>query len=226
MNDIEREKIIGFCECDFCNEIQNQANNTFIDIYGKLNIKTRVVGENDMFVVIPTIGQLFKYSLSILPKQHIESMSQLDKAGIASLIDILEKTKKKLSVYGKVVVFEHGAHKETGGSCGIYHAHIHIISLPSELDLSSLFHPDSFINKYDNLYECYSDLKESSQYLMIINADNSLFAVDTTSKPSQYSSQFFRKKLAEYYKLNKPWDWREYLLPEQEVLQTIKEIRL
>lgn len=214
------------CDCNFCNEIQNQGNNTFTDIYSKLNIKTRIVGENNMFVVFPTIGQLMKYYLLILPKQHIESMAQLDDDGIESLIDILKKTKEKLSAYGKVVAFEHGAHKETGGSCGIYHAHIHMISLPTELDLSSFFHPESFINKYNDLNDCYSNLKKSSQYLMTMNADNSLCAVDTTNNPFQYSSQFFRKKIVEYYKLDKSWDWREYQIPEEKLIQTIEEIRL
>jgi len=214
------------CDCDFCNEIQNQGNNIFSNIYGKLNIKTRIVGENDMFVVLPTIGQLFKYSLLILPKQHIESMSQLDRVGIENLVDILKRTTEKLSTYGRVIAFEHGAHKETGGSCGIYHAHIHIIPLPSDLNIASFFYPNSIVKGYDNLNDCYSDLRESSQYLMTINADGSLCAVDTTNDSHQYSSQFFRKKLVEYYNLNRHWDWRVYVTPETYLLETLKEIRL
>lgn len=214
------------CDCDFCSEIQNQDSDIFNGIYSKLNIKSRIVGENDMFVVLPTIGQLFKYSLLILPKQHIESMSQLDKAGIESLTDIFKKTKEKLSVYGKVVAFEHGAHKKTEGSCGIYHAHIHIMPLPSDLDLSSFFYPDSIVKKYDSLNDCYSDLRKSSQYLMTINTNGSLYAVDITNNSHQYPSQFFRKKLVEYYNLNRHWDWREYRTPEPDLLQTIEEIHL
>jgi len=214
------------CDCDFCNEIHNQDDNIFSNIYGKLNIKNRIVGENNMFVALPTIGQLFKYSLLILPKQHIESMSRLDRVGIENLADILKRITEKLSTYGKVVAFEHGAHKETGGGCGVYHAHIHIIPLPSELSLSSFFYPDSIVKKYDNLNDCYSYLRESSQYLMTINADGSLCAVDTTNDSHQYSSQFFRKKLVGYYNLNRPWDWREYVTPETDLLETLKDICL
>lgn len=212
------------CNCDFCNEIQNQGGNKFSDIYSKLNIKTRIIGENDKFVVLPTIGQLFKYSLLILPKRHIESMSKLDKEGIESLVDIVKKTKEKLSDYGKVVIFEHGAQKDTGGSCGIYHAHVHVIPLPSDLNLSSFFYSDSVVKKYENLNDCYSDLRKSSQYLMTINTDGSLYAVDTSDNFQQYPSQFFRKKLVEYYNINRHWDWREYLTSEPDLLQTIEEI--
>ena len=225
-NNINRIQMKEFCNCDFCNEIQNQTNNGFSNIYNELGIKTRIVYENDMFVVLPTIGQLFKHYLLILPKQHIESMAQLDDAGRKSLIDIFKKTKDVLSTYGKVVAFEHGAHKETGGSCGIYHAHIHMIPLTSELNLSSFFYSDSIVKEYDNLNECYFDLREASQYLMTMDIDGSFRAIDTTDKPNQYSSQFFRRKLVEYFNLDKPWDWREYLTPEPELLQTIEEMRV
>jgi diadenosine tetraphosphate (Ap4A) HIT family hydrolase len=173
---------------------------------------------------MPTIGQLFKYSLLVLPKKHIECMAQLSNKEIFDLELLIQKTKIKLSEFGNVIVFEHGAHKETGGSCGIYHAHIHIVPVPSELDLSDFFYTESVVKKYDSLIECYSDLRGSSQYLMALNPDGSIYATDTSNIIHQYPSQFFRKKLVEYYNLDKPWNWREYLKVEKNVLQTIDEV--
>lgn len=130
------------------------------------------------------------------------------------------------SDYGHVISFEHGAKKETGGSCGIYHAHIHVMPVPDDLDLSCFFNKESDVKKSGALSQCYESLKKSSQYLMATNSNGQVYFVDIAQGTIKYPSQFFRKRIADYYHLNQSWDWREYQNVEENVVETIEKIHI
>lgn len=210
--------------CDFCNEIQKQEEYIFKSIYK--DVDSRIVGQNKLFVVLPTIGPLFKHSLLILPKRHIETMAELSTDEMALFEDLLQKVKSLLSDYGNVIIFEHGAKELTGGSCGIYHAHIHIVPIPSELNPSQFLDGRSNIRQYNNLTECYKSLDGVSQYLMTVSTDGRIYATDISNGSVKYPSQFFRQKLADYYQLSRSWNWRNSQHIDEYVLETIEEIHI
>ncbi len=212
------------CDCDFCKEIEHKSEHKFRQIYK--NINSRIVGEDDLFVIMPTLGQLFKYSLLVLPKRHIETMAELNHNELIQLEELLGNIKNVLSDYGYVISFEHGAKKETGGSCGIYHAHIHILPVPDDLNLSQFFYKENDVKKFDKLTQCYESLNESSQYLMAMNNNGQIYSIDISQDTTTYPSQFFRQKIVDYYQLDKPWNWREYQNVEDNILETIENIHI
>lgn len=217
-------QVNSICDCDFCKEIEHKSEYKFKQIYGDIN--SRIVGEDNLFVVLPTLGQLFRYSLLVLPKKHIETMAELTPDELVQLEHLLAKIKNVLSDYGYVISFEHGAKKTTGGSCGIYHAHIHILPIPDDLNLSKFFYKENNIQQFSKLSQCYKSLNGSSQYLMVTNDDGQIYAIDISQNAILYPSQFFRRKIVDYYQLDKSWDWREYQNVEENILETIENIHI
>lgn len=210
--------------CDFCNEIQRQEKYTFKSIYK--NVDNRIVGQNELFVVLPTIAPLFKHSLLILPKKHIETLAELSTNEMALFEEMFQKVKLLLSDYGDVIAFEHGAKELTGGSCGIYHAHMHVIPVPSELNLSLFLDKRDDIKQYDSIVECYEDLNGISHYLMAMSTDGKIYSTDINNSSVKYPSQFFRQKLVDYYQLSRSWNWRDRQYVDEDVLDTIKEVHI
>lgn len=209
--------------CDFCEEINGTGVGTFYDIYNNI-IKSRIIYEDSNFVVIPTMGQLFIHSLLILPKEHFESLSELGSSKLKLLNELFYKVKKKLTEFGYVVAFEHGAKSFTNGGCGIYHAHLHIVPLPIEISMFDFL-------KHE--YVCCTDLVEglekigkATEYLMAINHDNSCSVLDISKYPKEYPSQFFRKELSSYFNLKSSWNWKEYGSEEQWLLESVNKLNL
>lgn len=205
--------------CEYCDEIKGSKESTFHKIY---NLETRIIYEDNAFIVMPTIGQLFQYSLLIIPKKHIELLSELDEDELIQLKEIFAIFKDKLSKFGNVVAFEHGAKRYTKGGCGIYHAHLHVIPLPKKISLFD-FLKHKF-TKQSNIYESLKSLNCSSEYLMVINSDGSCAVLDIEQYSKEYPSQFFRRELQKYFKLNKSWDWKEYSEPEEWLISSVKEL--
>ena len=220
-----REKTT-YTGCDFCTEIYDLRRSLFYKIYKNTDISSRVIGETRSFIVFPTIGHFIKYYLIIIPKRHIESMSKLEIDELIELQQFIEKIKTALSQYGYVVCFEHGGGLKVGGSCSVYHAHMHIMPLPSKLRLSSFFHDNCSIEQSNNFTECYISLKNTSQYLFTMETDGNISFIDTSNTSHLYSSQYFRKKISDYYKINASWNWREYNSIEENLMDTIRKLKI
>lgn len=223
---LECDKNLGHDKCEFCTELQDLKNSYFYRLYHKTRILSRIVGENASFVVFPTIGQFMPYYLLIVPKRHIEKMAELTSWELEELQEIVEETGKKLSLYGNIVYFEHGGGTAAGTTCSVYHAHIHIMPVPSLLYLSSFLSGQGVIDKSNTLIECYHKLRKVEQYLMVRDADGSIYSTDTTKIAYLYSSQFFRKKINEYYGIQETWDWKKIKKIEGNVILTLEKIRI
>jgi diadenosine tetraphosphate (Ap4A) HIT family hydrolase len=206
--------------CDFCGELSDEKDGTFNKIYSNI-IKSRIIYQDDTFVVVPTIGQLFKNSLLVFPREHIELLSELNLTERIHLNNLFQRIKKSLLNLGSIVAFEHGAKCYTNGGCGIYHAHLHIVPLPEE---TSLF--DFFKHEYTRCTDIVNGLEEMSnvpEYLMAINPDNKCAILDITNFAKDYPSQFFRRELMNHFKLEKSWNWKDYCFPEEWLLSTLDE---
>ena len=59
---------------------------------------------------------------------------------------------------------------------------------------------------------------------MEMNADGSIYATDISKTQERYVSQFFRMKIAEYYKINEEWDWKRIKAIEPNLIQTLNDI--
>src|SRR5688572_7165034 len=111
--------------CEFCTELTQDPNSRFKRLYST-QLPSRIIKRSDGFVVLPTLGQLFKGSLLVLPEEHVETFSSLSTEMLARLPDLLSELEVSTTRLGMPLIFEHGAKCFTGSGCGIYHAHMHI----------------------------------------------------------------------------------------------------
>src|SRR5687768_2245990 len=125
-------------DCDFCREIEGGRETTFRQIYQQVT-PSRIVLRSENFVVLPTIGQLFVGSVLILPRRHRETFATLGEAERRELPALLNRVLSGVARFGEPIIFEHGAVSQTGGGCGVYHAHLHVVPLPAPTLPSDLF---------------------------------------------------------------------------------------
>ncbi|MGL4942253.1 MAG: hypothetical protein ACRC46_03570 [Thermoguttaceae bacterium] len=204
-------------KCEFCEELEKAPYARFRKIYP--NISNRIVDETENFVALPIIGQLFPNSLVALPRQHIETSAGFSPYLIQEFEFFINSLLVKLSKVGKPVFFEHGAVSCSGGGCGIYHAHVHIVPLPYSIE-PKVFFPE-FTAKARNISETLNELQGCDEYLLFGDMSEVLYA-SVKEMAQRPPSQFFRKRLVDRFSIHQSWDWRTYLHQEQSVLDTIQ----
>ena len=209
----------SFTECEFCNELTKPCFSRFGKIYGQW-YNTRIVAERDGLVALPTVGQLFKGSLLIMPRMHYETMAELPVSMLNGLIAILEYLENRIAPFGTPILFEHGAKCKTGAGCGIYHAHLHLLPVPGDIRWADVLPDMEWVAA--NLLEAYDRLRESENYLLIRDITGIFAAVEPRGESSShFHSQYFRRILANHFALKAPWDWREYDCDEAWLLDTL-----
>ena len=222
MNKYKKNIKGNYMVCDFCLEIQNHPGHSFEKIY-KNKIKSRIVADYDDFVVMPTLGQLTFKSVLVLPKLHIEKMSSLPDKKIEKLNNIINILIRNNYKDEKTILFEHGATCQSGGGCGIYHAHIHLVPTTKNVTINEMLPINTnqeIYSSQSNFFETLKNLKYQSEYLILSDTFNQVRYVKTNSV-KQYQSQFFRRQLVNTLKINREWDWRKYNRPENDLIKTI-----
>lgn len=212
-----RGKARSMNQCEFCQELQGLPGNRFGAMYAGI-AASRIVAQTEHFVVLPTIGQLCAGSLLILPRVHKETCAELQRTQQEGLAAILKRVTTTIRQFGWPVFFEHGAKCHTGGSCGIYHAHLHVVPLPALVEPRELF--PEHVKAATSIQDALEALKDSEHYLLIGSEDGVVFA-SVDSLPSAPVSQHFRRRLRYRFSLSKHWDWRETAGPESELLATV-----
>lgn len=110
--------------CRFCGIEKGQGT------YGAADVPLLSDGQ---YFSITSIGALVEGWSLIIPRQHCLSMAA--HYGNERLAAFLARMLTRVeSVYGKAVMFEHGAtHANSATSCGTSHAHIHLVPLSFSL---------------------------------------------------------------------------------------------
>ena len=207
--------------CEFCDELNGVPTNRFRQIY-RDSIASRIVARTANFVAMPTIGQLFKGSLLIIPKRHVETCANLELSEQFELQEFISSLGRRIAPFGFPMFFEHGAISTSGGSCGIYHAHVHLVPLPSEIGPRLFF--DNAFKSNSELIDAYRSLKGCENYLLMGDAEETVFApaAEFSSMPP---SQYFRKRLCEHFQLSRKWNWREACFPENDLIETVRRFQ-
>lgn len=203
-------------QCEFCQEFAGRSPR-FESYYGRL-VPTRIIARTDRFVALPTLGQLFTGSLLLLPVDHVETCALLAADARKELGDLAAEMTLKVREFGEPIVFEHGATEPTGGGCGIYHAHLHIVPLP-ELTLATALFPEHQAQAPD-MQKAWDALQGAHEYLLMSAAGQTLYS-DLKRQAGVYPSQFFRRRIVEHFRLEAPWDWRAYTNVEPALLRTL-----
>lgn len=222
MQKLQNEMTQHNTNCEFCCELLTPEQSRFGKLYPS-QTQSRIIFEQSGFVAMPTLGQLFKGSLLIFPKEHVERIADLPFSDLENLISFVSNIEQATKPLGIPFLFEHGAKCTSKDGCGIYHAHLHLVPLPHGSQLNYLSILPLSICANDMLH-AFSQLKASSVYLFIRDTKNKIaFAKDEMLLPEMRTSQFIRRRLTQIFGLPKHWDWRTYSSPEPWLLETLKQ---
>lgn len=207
--------------CEFCEELSNPSTSRFGQLYrGKAT--NRIIDQEEGFVAMPTLGQLFKGSLLILPVQHLETMAQVPSASIDSLFILIKRLEEQLQSFGLPVLFEHGAKYSNGGGCGIHHAHLHLVPLPKPINWDDILPYPA--HRANNLIHALTQLQRSDEYVLFRDTSGYVAFQEVTDEQSRkrFPSQYFRRQLTQHFHRKQAWDWRAYTYQEPWLLETLQ----
>ncbi|TWT68816.1 hypothetical protein Pan14r_10630 [Crateriforma conspicua] len=181
-------------------------------------MRSRIVLETDGFVALPTIGQLFSGSMLILPRRHTERFSDLSRFEIGRFDSFARRLFD--GVGSDHVLFEHGARCVSRGGCGIYHAHVHCIPVPSELLLNDMLPFGR--QAHDSLSDAWKANRNTDEYIVARDSAGRVASIDEdVIRLHGYGSQHMRRVLVSHFSLPKPWDWRDYEEPERDLIAAV-----
>jgi diadenosine tetraphosphate (Ap4A) HIT family hydrolase len=205
--------------CEFCDELRDVGSSRFGKLY--TTERSRVLLEGPELVAMPTLGQLFKGSVLVLPREHVEAAAMMSAGQLDELEATVAVLERRMSLFGPCVVFEHGARCHTGAGCGIYHAHVHIVPVPKEVSCGELL-GDGF--QYANSFRSVlGNLCGTASYVFFRDTAGLTAYRDLSSTPRRnFPSQFLRRRLAEYFGVDRPWDWRRYDYQEPWLLDVLR----
>ncbi len=118
------------------------------------------------------------------------------------------------------MLFEHGAKCCSDIGCGIFHAHLHVVPVPHQVSWEDLipFPPTSS----NSLKNAWDNLKNVGSYILLKDTNNNINFLRTEYfEEGLFESQFIRQALVNYFQIDKPWNWREYNMPEESLIETI-----
>lgn len=192
-------------QCPFCAELEGESVTVFSNMIGG-RLDSRIVYEDDNFVLMPPIGEFMEGGLLLLTKRHILSFSQLDEA----LFEPLERLLAAVSLalrerWGSTpLIFEHGPAPDMGkGVCCVDHAHFNIFPAPVAIHphLAGRMH-----RKMDRLHDMRRLRNAEFGYLWVQENDGTRHAYDGFEVPTQ------RVRRIVAAGIGKPdrWHWRDY----------------
>jgi diadenosine tetraphosphate (Ap4A) HIT family hydrolase len=211
--------------CSFCDEITVPADNLFYNIIGKkYNVNSRIIYQNENWVVLPTLGCFTIGYILIVSRKHFLSIGTIPNNLYDDFITIICKCGSaiKKQFGSSYVAFEHGSlSSEYRLSCCIDHLHLHLIPCNNDYledickeykinfeELNSYNEVGPFVKR--NIVKSYMLFQNIDKRIYIINTTNNIF-------PSQFFRQIFSKKLGD----NLIWDWRHNYY-EDNIFKTIQ----
>lgn len=189
--------------CEFCAELERFEMSRYAEVYGVESGK-RIVYSKGMFLVMPTIGQIFFGHSLVLTRNHFCSFAEVPGKRLGALNDVIARTENALRPLGRTVLFEHGTTPQVGGGCGIYHAHIHVIPTPGHVPPEFLL-PEGYEMK-NSMADALCVARQGTQYLLYRDMNGRFFVSYPGGK---IQSQYFRKKIVDYFSLRCSWNWRD-----------------
>ncbi|HWD92255.1 MAG TPA: HIT domain-containing protein [Verrucomicrobiae bacterium] len=207
-------------DCSICGEIRSRSFSEELQrVYG---VGCRICAETEDFIALPTVSPLVTGHMLIFPKRHVPSLTVLPPDHIRTLTELATHIVSLVSSETSAgYVFEHGVLEDGNGSCGITHAHLHIIPLQFEIATevtrqASLSFPPQRVDSLESVLSRHP--QPESPYLLF---GESLSAIRFTAAPS-IPSQLMRRLIAtQIGKLD--WNWRNYTGVE-EFQRTINKI--
>ena len=188
--------------CDFCDEFAGGAQNRFAALY-QGDVRSRALLDVGNFRVFPSIGQIVEGYLLIAPLDHYARLSEMPADLVNEISDLDEFVRSGVSaVYGECLTYEHGASRESGRGCGVYHAHLHIVPLPAGLDPVNQLMAELPFEEVRGLSDAKQRVKDRP-YLYYEDLTRRRYLFDADTLPSQYVRRLLARSLG-----RAEWDWR------------------
>ncbi|MXN75919.1 HIT domain-containing protein [Burkholderia sp. 4701] len=195
-------------DCVFCRELAGKTNTNFARLYPDLAGGGRFIASNERFVAFPCIGQLAPMHSLIIPRTHVSTMREACSQGddwVTSFTDVLHKLNRHYGISDEVILyFEHGVREPSGGGCGIYHAHLHVLPQAGHIQPHQLGDVSHAVH-FDSLLDALSTGENLGDYVLTGSRKN-YFAVEERADP--LPSQTLRKRVADALGYVGNWDWR------------------
>lgn len=167
---------------------------------------TRILYEDDYFIVIPSLGPVSHCHLLILPKKHVCSFALLEPEWIEMAEMLIGKIVHAAEkVFGKMIVFEHGVlSEEMEGSASCTHAHMHIVSCKYSI-LPFLKEDGLHLRNVARLAEIQEQRMRGKPYFYYCEEAGRAFIMDDIIRTSQY----MRIKIADILGVPEKGNWKE-----------------
>jgi ATP adenylyltransferase len=206
-------------DCPFCAEFEHDGLSIYAGMMGD-RLPSRVVYEDEHFVVMPPLGEFMEGGLLLLTREHILSLAHLPPAKFGHLERLLKAIERALvKCWGVApLVFEHGPAPDwSKGVCCVDHAHLNIF--PTRVQV----HP----RLAGRIHFPLSSLSEMAKlgraefgYLFIQENDGTRRAYDGREVPTQ----LVRRIITEQLGLPERWHWRDYV-GRDELLATYNALK-
>lgn len=197
-------------DCPFCAEIEHDEGGIFATIMGK-SLPSRVLYEDEHFLVLPPLGEFMAGGLLLLTREHILSFAHLPPAQFDHLQRLLAAVQRVLIQHWGVspLIFEHGPAPEEGkGVCCVDHAHLNIFPAPVPVHA----------HLAERMHCSLADLSGLAKlrraefgYLFVQENDGTRRAYDGRNVPTQLVRRIITAQLG----LPERWHWRDYLGKEE-----------
>ncbi len=192
-------------QCPFCTELEDEPASIFAElIQGRL--ASRIIYEDDNFVLMPPLGEFIEGGLLLLSREHIPSFAHLATSRFKHLERLLERISEAVAKRWGVapLIFEHGpAPQRSKGVCCVDHAHLNIF--PARVHV----HP-SLAQRMSRAIGPLADLRRLKPaefgYLFVQENDGSRRAYDGENVPTQLVRRIITTALG----LAERWHWRDY----------------
>jgi inosine/xanthosine triphosphate pyrophosphatase family protein/diadenosine tetraphosphate (Ap4A) HIT family hydrolase len=192
-------------QCPFCIELEGTGLNIFSEMI-RDRLPSRLLYQDDDFVVMPPIGEFMEGGLLLLSREHLLSFAHLPREKFARLEQLLAVIRRELAArYGvRPLVFEHGpAPDRTKGVCCVDHAHFNIFPAP----VLVYPHLAQRMNAGVKSLEEMTQLRRAEfGYLFVQENDGAMRAYDGHLVPTQLVRRIITTQLG----LPQRWHWKDY----------------
>lgn len=207
--------------CSFCSEfLEEDFGNLFKYKCSNSLFPNRIIYENDLFYLMPTIGAFSEGYILFVTKTHIPSMSYLAPSDLECLQNTINLFYSKIPLqYKNGFFFEHGEVLQSEYKSGCCEEHAHLHYCPVGFDIFSHLRKEFQFYDLESLKNL-SEIKNSNiPYLLVGNQDGFHYAF-----VKNLESQYIRKIISYKIEIQEMWDWRIFPFTEN-MFRTYKNLK-
>jgi len=193
-------------DCCLCSQIAGDPQNDLIArLLPDSPYVRRIMLEDALFAVLPSLGPLVPGHSLLCPKAHIRSFASLDRLQRAACAEMKATLRRRLRERygGEIHLFEHGM-ASAGGRvvCTVEHAHMHFVPLPVDFDAGL----DNGWIPFDGSLGALRQLSGGAEYVLYETPAGAAHLLKGTAQGIE--SQHMRRLIAGALSPGAHWNWR------------------